>query len=24
LIGFQMHVGPPMRVEYKNIWLKNL
>lgn len=24
LIGFQMHVGPPMKVEYKNIWLKNL
>ncbi len=24
LIGFQMHTGPPMKVEYKNIWLKNL
>jgi 3-keto-disaccharide hydrolase len=24
LIGFQMHVGPPMKVEYRNIWLKNL
>jgi hypothetical protein len=23
LIGFQMHVGPPMKVEYRNIWLKN-
>ena len=22
LIGFQMHVGDPMRVEFKNIWLK--
>jgi hypothetical protein len=22
LIGFQMHVGPPMKVEYRNIWLK--
>ena len=22
LIGFQMHVGPPMRVEFRNIWLK--
>jgi 3-keto-disaccharide hydrolase len=24
LIGFQMHVGPPMKVEYRNIWLKKL
>jgi hypothetical protein len=24
LIGFQMHIGPPMKVEYRNIWLKNL
>ncbi|MGH9841345.1 MAG: 3-keto-disaccharide hydrolase [Blastocatellia bacterium] len=24
LIGFQMHVGPPMKVEYRNIWLKPL
>ncbi len=22
LIGFQMHVGDPMKVEFKNIWLK--
>jgi hypothetical protein len=24
LIGFQMHVGPPMKIEYRNIWLKNM
>ncbi len=24
LLGFQMHVGPPMKVEYRNIWLKNM
>ena len=24
LLGFQMHVGNPMRVEYRNIWLKQL
>jgi hypothetical protein len=24
LIGFQMHVGPPMRVEFRNVWLKRL
>ena len=24
LIGFQMHVGPPMKVEFRNIWLKSL
>jgi Domain of Unknown Function (DUF1080) len=24
LIGFQMHVGAPMKVEYRNIWLKSL
>ena len=24
LIGFQMHVGQPMKVEFRNIWLKNL
>jgi hypothetical protein len=23
LIGFQMHMGPPMKVEFRNIWLKN-
>jgi 3-keto-disaccharide hydrolase len=23
LIGVQVHVGPPMKVEYKNIRLKN-
>jgi len=23
LIGFQMHTGPPMKVEYRNVWLKN-
>jgi len=23
LIGFQMHVGPPMKVEFRNIWLKS-
>jgi hypothetical protein len=23
LIGFQMHVGDPMKVEFRNIWLKN-
>ena len=22
LIGFQVHVGDPMKVEFKNIWLK--
>jgi hypothetical protein len=22
LIGFQMHVGPPMKVEFRNVWLK--
>lgn len=22
LIGFQLHVGPPMKVEFRNIWLK--
>jgi hypothetical protein len=22
LLGFQMHVGPPMKVEFRNIWLK--
>ena len=22
LIGFQMHVGPPMKAEFRNIWLK--
>jgi hypothetical protein len=22
LIGFQMHVGDPMKVEFRNIWLK--
>jgi len=24
LIGFQMHVGEPMRIEFRNIWLKQL
>jgi len=24
LIGFQMHVGPPMKVQFRNIWLKRL
>jgi hypothetical protein len=24
LIGFQMHTGPPMKVEFRNVWLKNL
>ena len=24
LLGFQMHTGPPMKVEYRNIWLKHL
>jgi hypothetical protein len=24
LIGFQMHMGPPMRVEFRNIYLKKL
>jgi len=24
LMGFQMHVGPPMKVEFRNIWLKTL
>jgi len=24
LIGFQMHVGAPMTVEFRNIWLKSL
>jgi hypothetical protein len=24
LIGFQMHMGPPMTVEFRNIWLKSL
>ena len=24
LIGFQMHVGDPFKVEYKNIWLKQV
>jgi hypothetical protein len=24
LIGFQIHTGPPMRIEYKNIYLKKL
>jgi hypothetical protein len=22
LIGLQMHVGEPMKVEFKNVWLK--
>jgi hypothetical protein len=24
LLGFQMHVGPPMKIELRNIWLKTL
>jgi hypothetical protein len=24
LIGFQCHVGPPMKVEFRNVWLKTL
>src|SRR5262249_26339422 len=24
LLGFQRHVGPPMKVEFRNIWLKRL
>ena len=24
LIGLQLHVGPPMKVEFRNIWLKKL
>ena len=24
LIGFQMHVGDPMKVQFRNIWLKRL
>jgi hypothetical protein len=24
LIGFQMHVGPPMKVEFRNVWLKTI
>ncbi|KOH44344.1 3-keto-disaccharide hydrolase [Sunxiuqinia dokdonensis] len=24
MIGVQVHVGPPMKVEFRNIWLKNL
>ncbi|MGH9146452.1 MAG: family 16 glycoside hydrolase, partial [Vicinamibacterales bacterium] len=24
LIGFQLHVGPPMKAEFRDIWLKRL
>ena len=24
LLGFQIHVGDPMKIEFRNIWLKNL
>jgi hypothetical protein len=24
MLGFQVHVGPPMKVEFRNIWLKKL
>jgi len=24
LLGFQLHVGPPMKAEFRNIWLKRL
>jgi hypothetical protein len=23
-VGFQMHVGPPMKLELRNVWLKKL
>jgi Domain of Unknown Function (DUF1080) len=24
LLGFQIHTGPPMKVEFRNIWLKTI
>lgn len=24
LLGFQLHAGPPMKVEFRNVWLKSL
>jgi hypothetical protein len=24
LLGFQMHTGPPMKIEFRNVWLKKL
>lgn len=24
LIGFQIHVGPPMKIEFRNVWLRTL
>jgi hypothetical protein len=24
LLGFQIHVGPPMKIEFRNIYLKQL
>jgi hypothetical protein len=24
LLGIQIHVGPPMKIELRNLWLKNL
>ena len=24
LLGIQLHVGPPMKLEIRNVWLKNL
>jgi len=24
LLGLQLHVGPPMKIEFKNIYLKKL
>jgi hypothetical protein len=24
LIGFQIHTGPPMKVEFRNVYLKKL
>ena len=24
LLGFQIHTGPPMKIEFKNIYLKTL
>jgi hypothetical protein len=24
LLGLQIHVGPPMKVEFRNLWLKEI
>ena len=24
LLGFQVHVGEPMKIEFRNVWLKKL